>query len=493
MSDPAWDMAAVPGGLAGLPLPAVLVDADGAIRDSNAAAQAMLRLPQPAGGRLTDVLGEPRSILALLRDAGVRGTVTGREMTLAGAEDAVVLASASAVAGGMLVLLQDVAPLARRASELARECEAVERAMRGRMRFFAAASHDLRQPLQAISLFVGALESQVTGASARQVLDAIKSSLRTMEDMFDGLLDMSRLEAGVLQARPRAFMIGDVLEELEQEFAPQVKAGQVELRVMPSSQAVRSDPVLLTRILRNLLANAVRYTDTGRILVGCRHRGGMVRIEVWDTGRGIPEDQRAAIFDEFYRGPQCDGPGRGASGIGLGLSIVQGLARLLGHPLDVRSREGKGSMFAVEVPRAAVTAARAGPEADLPAPELSGCTVLVIDDDEDILEGLRLLLSQWGCRALVAAGGGEAVRTLQEQKARPDAVLADLRLRSGDGLAAVRRVVEELGQWVPTIVFTGSTERRGSIRVAGHALPVLRKPMDPRRLARVLAEVMRGR
>ncbi len=475
--------------LAELPVPALLVDRRGRVVEGNPAAWRLLG--SAAAADLPGCFDKPQAARRLLERAADGMTTAGGDLALAGADLRWVRVAASAAAGGVLVLLDDLTALVRRVDEEARGRQEAEDAMRAKMRFFAAASHDLRQPLQAIALFVGALEPRVTAPPAQPILQSIKTSLGVMEDMFEALLDMSRLEAGVLEAEPRDFMIGDILEALETEFAPQVKPG-VELRVVPSSQAVRSDPGLLARIGRNLLANAVRYTDRGRILVGCRRRGADLRLEVWDTGCGIPEHQRLAIFEEFYRGTHAGGPCHAVAGLGLGLSIVQGLARLLRHRLDVRSQIDRGSMFAVEVPLAEGPAAVEDADEAVAPPNLAGCSVLVIDDDEDILEGVRLLLSEWGCRVVVAPDGEAAVAAVRAEEVPPDVVLADLRLRGGDGVAAARRVMDALDAWVPTVVLTGATEEAGAVQLAGRPLTVLRKPVEPVRLARVLRRAIVG-
>lgn len=249
--------------------------------------------------------------------------------------------------GGDRRLLTEVEDLRARVAELTRRIAESEDASRAKSRFFASASHDLRQPLQALALFVSALDTQVTTPQGLTILDAVKQSLSTMDEMFDSLLDMSRLDAGVLKADVRAFVINDVLERLEVEFLPQAAAKGLRLKVVPSSAVVLSDPALLARILRNFLANAVRYTEHGKILVGCRHQGQNLSILVCDTGLGIAADQRTAIFEEYVQCRQRRSP----SGMGLGLAIVQRLAGLLGHGLGLSSVPGRGSVFYVTVPK----------------------------------------------------------------------------------------------------------------------------------------------
>jgi len=251
--------------------------------------------------------------------------------------------------GGDRRLHSEVGDLRLRVAELTRQIDEADRVNHAKSCFFASASHDLRQPLQALALFVSTLDAHVTTPQGQAILDAVKQSLFTMDEMFDSLLDMSRLDAGVLLADIKAFAINDVLERLKVEFQPQLARKGLRLKVVPSSATVLSDPALLARILRNFLANAVRYTDRGKILVGCRRQGMNLAIFVCDTGVGIADDQRTAIFEEYVQGRHRWSP----SGMGLGLAIAQRLAGLLGHGLGLQSAPGRGSMFSVIVPRIA--------------------------------------------------------------------------------------------------------------------------------------------
>ncbi|MGF7173747.1 ATP-binding protein [Azospirillum doebereinerae] len=237
-----------------------------------------------------------------------------------------------------------------RTAELHAAKTAAEQAHRAKSRFLAHASHDLHQPLQAIGMFTGMLERQSQTAKAAALLTDLKAAQRSMRDLLNAILEISKLESGVVSPKPADLALSPLLDQLEAEFAGLAEAKGLRLRAVPTGVTVRSDPALLERIVRNLIANAIRYTEEGGVLVGCRRRGGRLWIEVYDTGRGIAETDRRRIFEEFV---QLDRPDRDRSeGIGLGLAIVERLARLLGHPVAVRSVEGKGTVFSVCVPEA---------------------------------------------------------------------------------------------------------------------------------------------
>lgn len=247
-----------------------------------------------------------------------------------------------------------------RTAELHAAKNAAEQAHRAKSRFLAHASHDLHQPLQAIGMFTGMLERQSQTAKAMAMLTDLKAAQRSMRDLLNAILEISKLESGVVSPKPADVPLSPLLDQLEAEFTGQAEAKGLRLRAVPTDVVVHSDPALLERIVRNLIANAIRYTEQGGVLVGCRRRDGALWIEVYDTGRGIAETDRRRIFEEFV---QLDRPDRDRSeGIGLGLAIVERLARLLGHPVAVRSVEGKGAVFSVQAPE--VTPRRAAPPAN---------------------------------------------------------------------------------------------------------------------------------
>ncbi len=472
--------------VAAMPVAVVVFDSAGVATIANRLAEQMLGVAPLTGRRVDAILGhEGAALLGRARDGG--GMVRG-EMPFHRADGGAGWVEASVAPapwGEIMMSLADVTVARSERDRLDRERLAAEEAVQAKMRFFAAASHDLRQPLQAMALFVSALQSHVDKPQAKNIFGSLKTSLKSMEEMFESLLDMSRLDAGVLKPDPKEFMIGDVLQTLEDEFAGQAEQSELRLRVVPCSAAVFSDGAMLTRILRNFMSNAVRYTrNGGKVLVGCRRRGDVLRIEVWDSGIGIAADQVEEIFAEFFQGKTA----QKRKGSGLGLAIVQRLAGLLGHRLDLRSVEGRGSMFAVEVPMVDPGFAAMADDEDDEAGEcdVGGALVLVVDDDREILEGVELLLAQWGGRALTATSAEEALRRIEQENVRPDLILVDFQLTTATGgEPAISALQQVLGEAVPAFVFTGATELE-----AGSAFPVLRKPLQPGRLREVVAEAL---
>jgi CheY-like chemotaxis protein/two-component sensor histidine kinase len=341
-------------------------------------------------------------------------------------------------------------------------------------------------------MFVAALKASVHDPEACDIVASIQESLRATDDLLDALLDVSRLDAGVLQPRLRDLAVADLTDRLETEFASQAAAKGLALRTVASSAVVRTDPALLDRIMRNLLSNAVRYTEHGRVLLGCRRRGQSLRIEVWDTGIGIPADKRNAIFEEFYQLANAERDR--TRGLGLGLAIVDRIARLLGHPVEVRSQPGKGSLFAVEVP---LTAA----ERDVPSTQssshesarvgaLSGALVVTIEDEPMQLRAMQRLFGSWGCDVVPAASTAEALTRLVELKRRPDVVVADYRLRDEmNGVQAITTLRAALGRTIPGIILTGDTEPAHLREAEASGFELLHKPVDTDRLFTVLSRM----
>lgn len=364
-----------------------------------------------------------------------------------------------------------------------------ERANRAKSRFLAAASHDLRQPLQAINMFVGALKSTATGPENEEIIAAIEDSLRVTNSLLDSLLDVSRLDAGVLEPKPQAMAIGDLLDRMELEFAGPAAEKDIDLRVVASSAFVRSDPILLDRVVRNLVSNAVRYTRHGRILVGCRRRGTTLRLEVWDTGIGIPADKLEVIFEEFY---QIGNPERDRTrGLGLGLAIVDRMAKLLGHRIDLRSEPGRGSMFAVELPIVTGTVPEE-PSETATRDRLAGALLVAIDDEPAQLRAMTEVLRRWGCEVLAATSTAEAITEMPKRGGRiPDAIVADYRLRDGaTGAEAILAIRAALNRQIPGIILTGDIEptRLRQVKASGFAL--LHKPIDADRLRHALQDIV---
>ncbi|CAO3427887.1 Two-component system sensor histidine kinase [Azospirillum doebereinerae] len=377
-----------------------------------------------------------------------------------------------------------------------------ETANASKTRFLAAASHDLLQPLNAARLFVSALEESVRGplptaeqrGAERLMVDNAAASLRSTEMLLGGLLDISSLDAGNVRAKIRVFAIDELLRGLGVEFSALAQERGLTLRVVGCRAVVRSDPQLLRRVLQNFLSNAVRYTPKGRVLLGCRRRGDRLRVEVWDSGPGIPENKRREVFEEFRRlgGPNASGSAAD-KGLGLGLAIVDRIATLLGHPVTVRSTLGRGTGFAVEVPVSAQPVPPADRPAAAPAGVLAaGLLVLCIDNEEPILAGLRALLGQWGCRVATASDAVGALAALDG--ARPDVVCVDYHLGDGlTGLAVLERLRESWDRPVTGLLLTADRSEPVRAEAEAHGCGVLYKPVKPASLRRFLNGAALGR
>ena len=371
--------------------------------------------------------------------------------------------------------------VAERTAELAGAKAEAERANRAKTRFLAAVSHDLAQPLNAAHLFVHALSPQLSEPGHQAALANIDGALGSAEALLGGLLDISRLDAGGMAPKPQAFRVDELVLPLAAEFRVLAAEKSLPLDAVACRAWVHTDPQLLRRVLQNFLGNAVRYTARGRILIGCRRRGDRIAIEVWDTGPGIAEADQAVIFEEFRR---LD---RGGQGLGLGLAIAERVARLLGLPLRLRSWPGKGTVFSIEVPRAApAPAPAAAPEP--PAPEPPRSRVLVVDNDADVLRGMQALLQGWQCEVLAARDGDEALRLAAA--ATPDLVLLDFHLGDHQTGLMVRERLAAVMPPRPCVVITADhgTDVREAVAAAGCVL--LHKPLKPLALKSVMARLL---
>ena len=381
------------------------------------------------------------------------------------------------------------AELSEALAATARARQAAASANISKTRFLAAASHDLLQPLNAARLFTSALRQQPgLDAEASGLAERIDASFRAAEGLLDALLDTSRLDAGSYHPELRAFALADMFESLRSQFAVVAAQRGLRLRVVGTGMAVRSDPQLLRRVVQNLLSNALRYTRQGGVLLGARRVGDTVRIEVWDTGPGIPEGQRSRIFDEFQR---LDQPSPwGEKGLGLGLSICDRLAGILRHRLDLHSIPGRGSCFAIVVPRAAPVAARAQKVQRSGGGEQLPLRVLCLDNDAAILDGMRALLGRWGVDCRVALDVAQA--SLELQAGVIDVILADYHLGEDmDGLQAVAHLATLVATLPPVVVITadGSTDLKQRARALGY--PLLHKPVRPAALRALLGALAR--
>jgi signal transduction histidine kinase/ActR/RegA family two-component response regulator len=368
----------------------------------------------------------------------------------------------------------------------------LEMADRYKSHFLASASHDLRQPLHALNLFVAQLPNERKPAERKRLVSRIDAAVASMNELFEALLDMTKLEAGILQANPADMPVQRLLDRIETTFAAPAEKKGLSLRAVPCSAWVRSDPILLERILFNLVGNAVRYTARGGVVVGCRRRATQLRIDVCDTGTGIPEDQRQSIFSEFYQ-LATPAPDRTA-GLGLGLAIVDRLGRLLGHPVQLQSNPGRGSRFSVSVPLAAELRETVPLPTALHATDLArGKRVMVIDDDVLVLDGMRGILQSWGCRVQTAASGKAALTCIADGGGQPDLIISDLRLADGEsGIEVIERLRETLGAPVPAFVISGDTapERLREASAGGYHL--LQKPVSPLTLRTTLNRLLKS-
>jgi len=375
--------------------------------------------------------------------------------------------------------------------ELRDQKDAAEDANIAKSRFLAAASHDLRQPLHALGLFVQALQETPLATRERQVIGNIRRSVDAMEELFNALLDISRLDAGVVQPHITTIPLAAVFDRVRFEYGPVARQKRLSLKVMKTSLLVQSDPSLLARLIRNLLSNAVRYTEAGGVVLGCRRTGSEVRIEVWDTGKGIPPERHEEIFHEFY---QLDNPERDRrKGLGLGLAIVKRLAKLLGYPVELRSTLGKGSMFSITLPRGRredYQPAQSDPDSS--AFDLSQTLVLVIDDEAAVQEGMAALLRKWKCDVVTAGSGAEMMGKLIAVDRLPDLIVCDYRLRGTEnGIELVEMLRNEFNVDIPALLVTGDTgpDRLRDAEASG--LPILHKPLNPARLRTLIANLLR--
>ncbi len=364
--------------------------------------------------------------------------------------------------------------------------DAAERANRSKSQLLAAASHDLRQPLHALGLYIAALAARATDVPWRSLVTSIQRGLGALEAQFEQLLDLSRLESGTLTPRSARVAVTPLLSRVAQELRPQAQAKALDLRVVPTRLAVRSDAALLERVVRNLVANAIRYTERGGILIGARSCGDDIAIDVVDTGIGIPAALQARIFEEFYQ-VRASRSSDAHGGLGLGLAIVRRLATLLDHRIELVSVPRRGSRFRVRAPRAhAVAWPRAGLVAGCVGERanvtstLRGALVAVVDDDPSAVDAMGALFETWGAQVAGGTDVADLIDALGREERYPDLVVADLRLAHGaSGIAAVGRLRDELGIVLPALLVSGDTSPAAErdARMAG--IMLLGKPVVP--------------
>ena len=435
----------------------------------------------PAGG-----LGE----FLQAASAGIAVEDRGLAIYLPGEGPRIFMLSVRGIAAGLsgrpkiLLAFDDVTDAKAKSEALAAAKEAAERANLGKSRFLAAASHDLRQPLQTLSLLQGMLADSVSDPAASQLIGRLDKTIAAMSGLLDTLLDINQLEAGVVQPKPVTFVINDVLEQLRTECEIHAATAGLGFRVVPCHLVVRTDLGLLEQILRNMLSNATKYTSQGKVLLRLP-AGKRLSIEVVDTGTGIPQSELGAIFKEFH---QLDNSARNrVKGLGLGLSIVQRIADLLELPITVRSHLGRGSVFAVELPlaegpepiEAADTAAAQEIHDFVAAPRQ---VILILDDDAEIRETLKLLLERRGYRTFAVSGGAEALAAAAQRGASLDLIIADYNLPGRNGFEIAGDVQKALGRKIPVIMLTGDISAATLLQIASKGYLHLYKPANAQTL-----------
>jgi CheY-like chemotaxis protein len=377
--------------------------------------------------------------------------------------------------------------LTRLNAELARAKADADEANVSKTRFLAAASHDILQPLNAARLYVTSLtERQGNGEDAGLVAN-IDASLEMVEEIIGALLDISRLDSGAMKPELVTFRIDELFRQLEVEFAPLAREKGIELKFMPCSLRVRSDHRLLRRLLQNFVSNAIKYTPSGRVLVGCRRHRNNLRIDVFDTGLGIPATKKQAVFREFHR---LDEGAKVARGLGLGLSIVERIARVLGHKVEMKSKLGHGSCFSVTAPLSTAASARESTRKllNVDRRQLLGLTVVCIDNEPKVLDGMEVLLSGWGCRVFKAPDLAGATAAIAEAQVAPNGLLVDYHLDHENGIEAIAELRRRFGADLPAILITA--DRNPDVRNTARAahIQVLHKPIKPASLRALIAQ-----
>lgn len=445
-------------------------------------------------------------LLARWLAQGVTNPVLDLAETVAEIERGNLDARANVRAGGVLKVLESginemavslaeardnlEARIALATAELQRQKDRAEQANHTKTQFLAAASHDLRQPLQALGMFSHALRRRVTDPATIELVDGIGRGVDSLESVLEALLDISKLDAGAVTPRRENVPLGPLLENLGETFRPAALMNGLDLAVVPTRLWIHSDPLLLMRILSNLVSNALRYTARGGVVVGCRRRGQMVGVEVWDSGRGIAPDKQQEIFREFIQLAQ---PERAHDkGLGLGLAIVDRLCRLLEHPIRLRSRLGHGTVFEVLLPRVAVVEEPRGTSAgeDFEAP-LGGRRLLLVDDERDVLMALAGYLELRGAHLILASSSREAEEALRREAVPPDLIVTDYRLGADDDGVSLLNLLRALyGPELPGVILTGESSPETLRILADSGYPMLSKPVHPQELETLIARVL---
>lgn len=382
-------------------------------------------------------------------------------------------------------LVEDLKEERDRATQASNMADAANQA---KSNFLAAVSHDLRQPLHALGLFVSNLKNNVKDTIHVGTVDKIDSLLVGLESMFNGLLDISRLDAGIIKPDFRHFDIAPLIDKVYGDCQQEAQGKNINLRKRQHKLIVYSDPVLVERIIRNLMTNAVRHTQSGSVLVGVRRASKSVRVSIWDTGPGIAEGQVQKIYDEYY---QLKNPERDRNkGLGLGLAIVSRLVEQLDISIELKSTLGKGSCFSINLPFGDEEKVADAPEqlTNVKTVTLDGTTILVIDDDTSILEGMQTLLESWGCQVMLA----ESIASAEEQVSHkiPNLIVADYRLRENlTGMDAINAINKQVGKKIPAVLVTGDTDPDRLREAQNSGLPLLHKPVRPAKLRTMIGRL----
>ena len=396
---------------------------------------------------------------------------------------------------GIVITFTDITERKRFADALAAAKRQADRANTAKSRFLAAASHDLRQPLQTLTLVQGLLAKSVEGEKAKKYLARQDGALQTMSEMLNSLLEINQIEAGTIEANFVDFPVAELLERLKDEFNYHAASRNLALHVVSSSLNIHSDRQLLEQMIRNLISNALKFTRDGKILLGCRRRKGLLSIEVWDTGIGIPAKDVEAIFEEYHQlGNDARETGKG---VGLGLSIVKRLGDMLGHAVRVRSRPGKGSAFSVDVALAQIETGGkskqvdAGAAESASAPPVTAHEILIVEDDPEMRELLAILLNEAGHRTATAADGASALELIARGSAKPDILLSDYNLPGGmNGVIVATKVRERLGRAIPVVILTGDISTDSMQNIAIRNCIRLKKPVKFEDLTQVIRDFL---
>lgn len=373
--------------------------------------------------------------------------------------------------------------------------EAAEQANISKTRFLAAASHDVLQPLNAAHLSVSALADLQTSAEGERLVRQVERSLDTMDELLRTLLDISKLDAGVVKPDMAEVSVDQLFQSLRSDFQPLAEKKGLRLRFRPTQVSLVTDKSLFRRIVQNIISNAIRYTDAGGVLVTVRSQPSRARIEIWDTGCGIPEGQTERVFEEFHRGAAMNDGALAGGGLGLGLAIVRRMANTLGYRVTLKSIVGKGTVFRVDMPEGSFFTAKA--PANTQEPEgprgygIFAAKVLLVENDRNVLESMKTLLERWQCSVRTASTTQGALARLGDSDWAPDIVIADQHLDNGDlGSKTVSEVRSLVGRDLPALVVTADPSECVIRATASAGMELMHKPVKPAQLRALLAHLL---